>query len=215
MKFEDCKFKLTFRSACLFEQMTGRSYFTLTADPDDIMKLTYCIIIANNENMSMTYSTFKILMGDKKVAKWVTEQYENEAAIKDMLVGIPDTEENENNDTNGEDDTKPVTMTDVVASLVMQYHLDPNYVMDRMQLWEIKPYFKCAENLKKAEMVEKRFWTYLTVMPHIDTKKCKSPEKLVPFAWEAKERNTAAMKDLKNNMKGIKTLIGQKFDWIK
>lgn len=154
-------------------------------------------------------------MGDKKVAKWVTEQYENEAAIKDMLVGIPDKEEDDNNNANGEDDTKEVTMTDVVASLIMQYHLDPNYVMDRMQLWEIKPYFKCAENLKKAEMVEKRFWTYLTVMPHIDTKKCKSPEKLVPFAWEAKEKSTAAMKDLKNNMKGIKTLIGQKFDWIK
>lgn len=215
MKFEDCKFKLTFRSACLFEQISRRSYFTLTTDPEDIMKLTYCIIIANNDNLSMTYSTFKVLMGDSKFAKWIGEKYEDEAAIKNMMVGFADDEEVENNETNSEEEQKPLTMTDVVASLIMQYHLDPNYVMDRMQLWEIKPYFKCAENLKKAEMVEKRFWTYMQIMPHIDSKKCKSPEKLLPFAWEEKDRNAMAEKDLKNNMTGIKSLIGKKFDWIK
>ena len=58
--------------------------------------------------------------------------------------------------------------------------------MYEMELWEIQPYLNAADIQRKAELVEKRFWTYLTIAPHIDGKKIRKPEDLVPFEWEKK-----------------------------
>ena len=215
MKIEDCVFKLTFRAACLYEQMTGKSYFMMSATEEDIMKLTYCIIIANNERMQMGYNTFKVLMGDKKFAKFITNKYNEIAEIGQYFSKFDKIEKEDDEKEQAVEPEKPMTMTDVVASLIVQHHLEPHYVMNEMQMFEIQPYLQCAENIKKAELVEKRMWAYLQIAPHIDTKKCKSPEKLLPFAWEAKTRRKKQAEELKNNQYAIKNIIGKTFNWIK
>ena len=206
---------MTLRSMCLLEQMLGRSFYTMGQDAEDYIKYMYCCLVANNDNLLMDYSTFLVFLGDAKVSKWFTHEFQKLERYNEqfkMLMEKVDenTEENKTEETND-----VVMMTDVAASLIIQHKLDPGYVMDKLEIWEIKPLMQCAENVKHAEMVEKRFWTFLQVMPHIDHKKVKKPEHLVKFQWEEKELKAKANEDLKNNLYAIKNMIGKKFDWIK
>lgn len=210
--FENYKIKMTLRSMCALEQMLGRSFYTLGQEDEDYFKYMYTCLVCNNDDLLMDYSTFLVLIGDKKVAKWITKEFEKLKRYNEQFNAL--IEETDNKEE-ASGDTGTVMMTDVAASLIIQHKLDPGYVMDKMEIWEIKPLVQCAENVKHVEMVEKRFWTFLTIMPHIDGKKIKKPEQLVSFEWEKGENKKRAEEELKNNMTGIKSLIGKKFDWIK
>ena len=81
--------------------------------------------------------------------------------------------------------------------------------MYEMELWEIEPFFKWTEESQKDKWERERLWTYLNIMPHIDSKKCKSPDKLFPFPWEKEEHKKKAEQELKNNEYAIKNMIGK------
>lgn len=214
--FDNYKLRINLKSACMFEQMTGKSFYVMGEEVEDYIKFMYCCLVANNDNLLMDYSTFLVLIGDDKVQHWVTNQFSTLQKFNEQFKNLKeDEEEKEEETTTTETDTKPIMMTDVAASLIIQHKMDAHYVMYDMGLYEIKPFLTCAENLKKAEMVEKRFWTFLQIMPHVDHKKLKKPEHLVKFQWEEKEMKEMANNDLKNNIHAIKNMIGKKFDWIK
>lgn len=197
---------------CAFEQMCGRSFYTMGQEDEDYFKYMYTCLVCNNDDLLMDYSTFLVLIGDKKVAKWITKEFEKLKRYNEQFNALIEETDNKE-EVSG--DTETVMMTDVAASLIIQQKLDPGYVMDKLEIWEIKPLMQCAENVKHVEMVEKRFWTFLTIMPHIDGKKIKKPEQLVSFAWENDETKKRAQDDLKNNLHAIKNLIGKKVDWFK
>jgi len=213
--FNKYKLRINLKSAVMFEQFVGRSFYTMGEDPEDYLKYMYCCLVANNDSLLMDYSTFLVLAGDKKTMNWITNQFKTLEKFNSQFSSLTNQEDEKSEDVKVDDNAKPVMMSDVAASLIIQYKMDANYVMYDMGLYEIKPYLNCAENVKKAEMVEKRFWTYLQIMPHVDGKKLKKPEQLVSFEWEKGEVKKRAEEDLKNNMTGIKSLIGKKFDWIK
>lgn len=216
MDFEKYTIKLNLKSCCLYEQISGKSFFKLGNDVEDVILLMYASLVANNPSLLMSLNTFKVLIGDKKVSRWISDTYKTIAECNAQIKGIDTAFEEDSQTPNESDnDEHSMTMNDIATSLIMQHKIDAHYVMYEMSLWEIKPFLQCAENCKRADMVEKRMWTYLTIMPHIDAKKCKSPEKLLPFAWEKGVLKKKAENDLKNNMHAIKGMIGKKFDWIK
>jgi hypothetical protein len=217
MDFDKYTIKLNLKSCCLYEQLSGKSFFKLGNDVEDVILLMYASLITNNPSLLMSLNTFKVLIGDKKVSKWISDTYQTIAECNAQIKGIKTTFEGdeEKNEDIPEMDGKEMTINDVATSLIMQHKLDAHYVMYEMSLWEIKPLFQCAENCKHAEMVEKRFWTYLNIMPHVDHKKLKKPEHLVTFQWEAKEIRERSNNEIKNNLHAIRNMVGKKFDWIK
>ena len=68
---------------------------------------------------------------------------------------------------------------------------------------------KFAEMNKKESLEKDRLWTYRNISPHINTKKCKSPDKLLPFPWEIQEKKEKQIKELENNRFAIKNMIGK------
>ena len=100
-------------------------------------------------------------------------------------------------------------MTDFATSLVIDYGMDAKYVMYEMDIWEIEEYFEAVNTHIRKEMELERFWTYIKILPHIDSKKCKSPEALVPFDWERETRKKKAEQELKNNEYAVKNMIGR------
>ena len=66
-----------------------------------------------------------------------------------------------------------------------------------------------TENKKKEELELDRMWTYLNMSPHIDTKKCKGPDKLFPFPWEKEEKKIKVNQELENNRLAIQNMIGK------
>lgn len=192
MDFEKYKIKLTVRACCLFEQLSGKNFFSLS-DGDDILMLLYSALVANNENLLMTYSVFKVLVQDAKVAKWIEQEYKKltdfSAQLKGLKIertaGVMDKESEE---------TK-LSMTEIASSLIIQHGVDAHYVMEEMELWEIFYMFNAADSLAKNKMAEKRFWTYLEISPHINTKKCKGPSDLFEFSWEKNEKSNTLEKN--------------------
>lgn len=213
--FDKYKIKMNLSAICMFEQMTKKSFYRLGEEPEDYLKLMYCCLVANNDSLLMDYSTFLVLAGDKKTMNWITNKFKTLEKFNSQFINNDNQDDDENNDTKAGVDENQVMLTDVAASLIIQHKMDAQFVMKDLEMYQIKPFLNCAENVKKAEMVEKRFWTYLQIMPHVDGKKLKKPEQLVSFEWEKGEGKKRAEEDLKNNMTGIKSLIGKKFDWIK
>ena len=106
-------------------------------------------------------------------------------------------------------------MTDLATSLIIDYHMDAHYVMYEMNIWEIEPLYGAADAMVKRRYEEERLWAYIDIMPHIDGKKVKGPETLLPFPWEKDMKKKKIEKDLQNNLYAVKHTIGMNMDYIR
>ena len=216
MDFRKYKFKMNVKSCCLYEQITGKNFLTLSED-DDVLELVYCCLVTNNPDLLMTYQVFLTFMDDKKVSQWIAKMYERigsfNAQIKHKEAVLQDGEKKESDEP-----AEPLTMTDIASALIVRHGVDAHYVMYEMDLWEIEPYLVAADIQRKNDLVTQRFWTYLTISPNINTKKVRSPEELVPFEWEKKkesvqkrldENTAAAVAFLTRNNKKEETENGE------
>lgn len=195
-----------FKAIMMFEKLSGVSYFDLT--DENYVFLIYAMYMVKHPYTYMQFWDFiKIFGNNKKVTKqMITEFGEYMEYLKQYSDTTPKTEEKDEGET--EEKVKQ-TITDIVAYLITSCGIDPHYVMYEMELWEIEPYMKCAERKKKEELESERLWTYLNISPHIDTKKCKSPEKLIPFPWEKEEQKIKQNQELENNRFAITNMIGK------
>lgn len=195
-----------FKALMMFEKLSGESYFNI--NEVNYVFLLYAMYMVKHPYLNMTLIDFANIFGsNKKVTKQLLTEFE------EYMVYIRQFTSNNKTDVvdeEGEDAKNAhTTITDIVMYLITACGIDPHYVMYEMELWEIEPYMKFAEMNKKESLEMDRLWTYLNISPHIDTKKCKSPDKLLPFPWEKEEHKKKAEQELKNNEYAIKNMIGK------
>lgn len=195
-----------FKALMMFEKLSGESYFNI--NEVNYVFLLYAMYMVKHPYLNMTLMDFANIFGsNKKVTKQLLKEFE------EYMVYIRQfTSSNKTEVVSGEDkdvEKANTTITDIVMYLITACGIDPHYVMYEMELWEIEPYMKFAEMNKKESLEMDRLWTYLNISPHIDTKKCKSPDKLLPFPWEVKEKKEKQIKELENNRFAIKNMIGK------
>jgi hypothetical protein len=180
MDFSEYKFNLNIKACCYYEQLSGKSFFQCNTK-EDVLNLVYAILTTSNENLKITFPVFVSMLENKKVSRWVAEQYKKVMAVAQQLqIHKEDQEASEEKEQSGD----VMTMMKIASSLIVQHHVDAHYVMYDMALWEIMPFLDMADNVRKQELVDKRFWTFLTISPHIDGKKVKEPEDIVKFDFE-------------------------------
>lgn len=204
MDFSGYTIKLSIKSICMFERLTRKSFFSFTEE--DVMALLYCAFYTSN-NMEIKYETFISMLENEKIATWAVNKY------KDLLDVIQQFKKEDNTGTQGDGqvDTKELTMTDMATSLIVDYHLDAHYVMYEMGLWEIEPMYQACDASVKRRYEENRLWAYIDVMPHIDSKKIKGPNDLLPFPWE-KTKKVSIEKQLEMNTAAAVAFLGGKKD---
>lgn len=195
-----------FKALMMFEKLSGESYFNI--NEVNYVFLLYSMYMVKHPYLNMTLMDFANIFGsNKKVTKQLLKEFE------EYMVYIRQfTSSNKTEVVDGEDkdvEKANTTITDIVMYLITTCGIDPHYVMYEMELWEIEPYMKFAEMNKKESLEMDRLWTYLNISPHIDTKKCNSPDKLLPFPWEVKEKKEKQIKELENNRFAIKNMIGK------
>lgn len=205
MDFGNYNMRLTIKAICMYEKMSGNSFFRFDM-ANDIVVLLYCIFYTSN-NVEIKYSTFVKMLENEQVSKWVALKY------KDIIEGVQQFSKSDKEDVEDVENGK-LTMTDVATSLIIDYHVDAHYVMYEMNVWEVEPFFTACDASVKRRYEEQRLWTYLDVMPHIDTKKVKGPDQLLPFPWEKEMKKKKVEQDLKNNEYAIKHTIGMNIDDI-
>lgn len=196
MDFGKYKIRLTVRTMCIFEQLTQKSFFDCEAD--DVGYLMYAALIANND-IVVSYRGFLELVKDKKIEKWLELNFNEISKFNEQFKGVRQEQKTTAEDGNN----KHAYITQLAAQLIINYGISAEYVMDKMAMWEFNEYLKAAEEKHKAELVEKRMWTYLTIAPNINTKKVRSPEQLLPFEWEKEDKKDRAMRDLEEKQNKI------------
>lgn len=191
---------LNFKAIMMFEKLAGVSYFDISEE--NYVFLIYAMYMAKHPHLCMTLYDFANIYGNnKKIAKQIMREFEEYMEYIKQFVKSNNEDEIENSETQ--------TITDIVVYLITNCGIDPHYAMYEMELWEIEIYMKHAEKNKKEQLETERLWTYLNVLPHIDSKKCKSPDKLMPFPWEIEEKKTKQIKEIENNKYAFKHLIGK------
>ena len=78
-----------------------------------------------------------------------------------------------------------------------------------MQYTDIDLYIRYKDDKERTKLEEKRLFTYLTVLPHIDSKKCPI-EKFLPFQWEEKEKKEKGLKEIEMNQHKLQEFLKSK-----
>ena len=202
MDLSQYKLRLNIKSICFFEKITGKSFFSF--GDEDVLYLLYACFLTNNPDTKITFNVFVGIMQNEQIAKWASTQFQDALGL---IQQFNKTIEDQKEEKFSMGQTS--TMTDFATSLVIDYGMDAKYVMYEMDIWEIEEYFEAVNTHIRKEMELERFWTYIKILPHIDSKKCKSPEALVPFDWERETRKKKAEQELKNNEYAVKNMIGR------
>lgn len=199
--YQDFKLKINMKTILLYEEMSGKSFYEVGGE--DIMLLIYCALVVNND-LSITKSHFDIIMKNEKIARELMAKCQSELDFIQQFIKTDNKVKQETEEV--ENDNK---ISNVVNMILLQNNLDMNYVMYEMRLWELAPLIKSIEEKTKADMVEKRFWAYLNICPHIDSKKIKGPEDILPFPWEKDNKKEAALKFMDDNNEAIKAFFNK------
>ena len=186
--------KLNIKSIIRFENLTGKSFneFDYT-NADDVMKLLYCVVLSNNPE-SFTYEEFLEVSKNKKISKEITDKFNKEIKIIELFTSkeIP-------KETTVEPTEKvTIFIKDIVALLIVSAGIDANFVMNEMNINDIPLYMSAYNNKVKEQMESSRLWTYLSILPHIDSSKINSPSKFYSFPWEVEQQEIQDKEDLKN-----------------
>ena len=200
--FKNYKIRLNMRAMCMYEAITGKSFFDFSEDNmEDMFKVLYCSFAANND-LKMTLDTFLRLLEDEEVQKWLMHEYEKMERFNAQF-SSKSKDEQDNTENNTENKFKA---RDIAGFLIVRCGMDADYVYDRMNFFEIEDYMRAFEAKEKENLERERLWTFLTISPQIDGKKIKSPEDMLKFSWEKDDKKQS----LDNNMDLIRKILGKK-----
>ena len=208
MDMSKYKMDLSIKSICMFEKLSGKSFYNFT--DDDIPQLLYSSFYCSND-MEIKYETFIGLLNNPQFAKWVAEQYTDILAVMRQFAKIAEVQEEKKEEKAS---GATYTMSDIANTLIIDYGVDAHYVMYEMDIWEIEKMYEVVQTKIQNHYEEERLWTYMNIMPHIDTKKIKGPEKLLPFPWEKDVKKKNVEEGLKNNLYAVQHTIGMNIDDI-
>ena len=200
----DFEMRPTVKSAIMFEEITGNDFFSTGRTDEEALVMMYCAYVCSVGMVS--FDAFKNMLNNKQFAsqlstKWLRYErfmksfrHNGEAEAEDKAEG---TEEVQN-----------LSMKEIAKLLVFKYGLDPDYVFNKIELWEMDYLIKIGEASYRDNAEEKRMWMFFQMSPHFDPKKANTmtPAKMFPFPWEKE----AMEKELKKESARAKNTIGQK-----
>ena len=193
---------------CLFEEITGKSWFKMTVD--DTPTALYCAYSANYPQYRTSFEAFSVMMQNKKFAKTLLADFEREIAFNGQLEFTKKmNSEAENKQNAGNEAETDINMAEIAAALVVRHGLSADYVMDKMEIWEIESYFRAGELKRQDELERERLWTFFQMLP-MAGKKLTSPDKLIQFEWEKKAKEDKGKAGIENNIELIRKVLGIK-----
>ena len=169
---KDYKVKYTIRALFIFEQITGKSFEIKTLL--DHYVFFYSMILANNEDNVISWDDFIDAVDNDKTLIEQLNKIITEYQTKDNLF---DDSDKENNDSK-----KKLSLSELYAILTLQLHLSPEYVMDRMEFYEIRALMKYQYYAHKDNWEQARLISYL--IAQVNSKKQLKLSDIIEFEWD-------------------------------
>lgn len=195
--------KLNIKSITTFEKLTHTSFVEFIENKQDDEQLTlallYSMIVANNNDFKQNFEdTVKYLFTDETIMPIMLTKLQSEVSFSQQF-GTCDFlyQTDEITAEEKKDDDKPnyLYILNIVPSLVSDCNLDINYVLYDMPYTDIQNYMHYRDEKHKADLEEKRLFTYTIISPHIDHKKCPY-DKFMVFPWISKEKKEKALAEI-------------------
>ena len=206
--------KLTIKAIIRTEQLIGKPFSEIDYQNEhEVYSLLYCTILVNN-NLLITFEEFKEIAGNKKQFSTMIKELES----INKIISQFQTEKETPNTESGE--KEPQYLRNIAAALIAN-GINASFVMNEMEIPDIHYFAKAIEQNKKEEMEAGRLWTYLSILPHVDTKKMKSAQDLMLFPWEKEnyrkkaEKEMTEMEDMLHKFKSGELLDPNKIVWTK
>jgi hypothetical protein len=219
--------KPNFKAIRYFERLTNVSFLELENKPELVLQYLYCCLIAHPENnFNLTFDE-AVKSFFPKYAAQLIEQFAREMTFinqfKDTQEEVIDEADSSINlqKKSSPKEKETVFLSSLIPILVYDCGLDINYVLNEMDYTDSELYIKSDIEHKREQMENQRFWTYLTILPHVGGKKLKEPKDLIEFPWEKEQKKHDAEKKFKEDrqklielgfIKEDKTLTEEKTD---
>lgn len=216
---QEYNLKLSIKAICYFEQLTNTPFSKYMQKPDNILPLIYSVLVAHPENnFNLPYEQAIVFLSNDKILDPVATGIKQELDFINQFSrhrdSMLDTAVPDSSSTNVEpssNDDSAVFMCDIIPVLVGDCGLDINYVMNEMNYTDIDSFIHYREQKHQSELEEKRLFTYLIMAPHVDSKKIKKPEDILPFPWEKEfkqKKFNSEVKDISEKLKNLGIIKG-------
>lgn len=170
IKGQDYKLKYTLRALFIYEQITGKA-FELKTITDEYL-FFYCVLMANNPDSSLTFEEL-IEAIDEDMGIMVEFQNFLKKELEKQQLFI----------TNNTDAKKKVLTTkEIYSALVIEGGLDPEYVLDEMQMYELESLISNLHKKDRNSWEQARMIAYVIAQCN-STKKLK-PTDIMQFTWD-------------------------------
>lgn len=203
MKKLDYTLKLNIKSIVLYERLTNESFSLFKPDIERVLPLLYSMLVANNDLTSTYEDAVEYLFSDEEFLSDLTKKLESLLKFQSQFSTTnfyQEEIEELKEEIKIDKPEKPIFVNQLIPILVSDCGLSIEYVMNDMHYSEIDLYIHYKDEKYKAEMEDKRFWTYLSMLPHIDSKKCKI-ENLIEFPWEKDKKKKEGLKAIERDRK--------------
>lgn len=170
IKGQDYKLKYTLRALFIYEQITGKA-FELKTITDEYL-FFYCVLMANNPDSSLTFEEL-IEAIDEDMGIMVEFQNFLKKELEKQQLFI----------TNNTDAKKVLTTKEIYSALVIEGGLDPEYVLDKMQMYELEPLISNLHRKDRNSWEQARMIAYVIAQCN-STKKLK-PTDIMQFTWDS------------------------------
>ena len=208
------KVKLNLKSIIRFEQLTNKSFNLFNyADIDDITKLLYCIVIENNDER-FDYEMFLELIENKNISSDLFAKLKVEIKILEQFKIKIEDDEKEKIDDEKDDLKSVIYIKDLVNMLIINTSIDVKYLMNDCMIIDLHDYILKYNNKIKEDYEKNRLFTFLQVLPHIDTKKIDTPSKFYPFAWELDVIGKEENDEIKNISENFDDIMNEQLQMI-
>lgn len=203
---KDYVFKLNLKAVVTYEHLAGKPYGG-AADVEDMAKLSYAILAANN-NVDFTYEIYSKLLGEKRTANEIAQALER--VISTNIQYLTHIRKQPDMVEEGDNEPGEVWYSDIANTLIVGFGLDPHYVMYEMELWELNEITQACVNKQKGDLIEKRLFAFLQMSPLRLGKNTKGPEDILPFTWEEKDKKKKQEDNLELQTNAVKGLFKKK-----
>lgn len=172
---------ITVRDLLRYERLLGRSIF---ADEPDGATLIYCTTPEAYTRYTLEEWSRTTLGASAFMAREARELARELAALQ-QYSGLDTRDESLEV---REERAEVRTLTDVVTELLTEGVVPADYLLERAELWELTIYIDATQRKRQQRLERERLWSYMGLLPHIDSKQIKRPEDLIPFSWDDNAR---------------------------
>lgn len=202
---EESEIRLSVRAIVMFEALSGKKFSDAISDDEQLLTLMYCAFVCST-GMEIEKDIFLSMLGNEEFAAKMNKDMKRLQRFSEQFG-----KDNGDGGEEGSSGKTEVSITEMADRLVFAFGVDPQYVYEKLQLWELSHFLESAEKQFKERMEEQRMWSFLQVAPQIDLKKCKSPDKFLPFPWDKAEKDKKRQEELAKEAERAKATIGMTF----